>query len=135
MGSAQLKSNPMDVPGGPSDHEPLLRSPGPALPGLLPHWPFFSDGGSPLSWLIKSESFRRGKKRAGRAWYQRRRVKVAIAVIGLLGCFFLVDWLMLLRLEDQEIQHISFEDIGVIGNSSLSSSVGVPSQIRVCCAR
>lgn len=128
MGSDQLKSNSMDFSTGLSDHEPLLGSPDPALPGSFPHRPFFG-GGTPLAWLIKSESFRRGRKRTGRAWYQRRRVKLVVTVIGLLGCFFLVDWLMLLRLQDQDD---GLEDFGVTENSSLSSSSGVPSPIRVC---
>ncbi|KAK4803709.1 hypothetical protein SAY86_003526 [Trapa natans] len=130
MGSAQLKSNPMDILGLPSEHDQLLESPGPAQPGSLPHSPFFRDGGSLPYLLIKSETFRRLKKRAGRAWYQRRRVKVIAAVIVVLGCFFLVDWLMLLRLQDQEIEDINFGDIGVIGNYSMSSSMGVPSSIQ-----
>ncbi|XP_031391555.1 O-fucosyltransferase 15-like isoform X2 [Punica granatum] len=117
----------MDFPNGTSDQELLSSSPGPGRPGCLPVRPFFSeDGGYPFSWLVKLESLsplsgrdRRGKRRAGRAWYQRRRVKAVVAVIGMLACFFIVDWLMLLRLQDHNIE---IEDFEVIGNSSSSSS-------------
>lgn len=41
------------------------------------------------------------KRRATRAWYSRKRVKGAVALIGLVALFFFVNWIMLLRLQDQ----------------------------------
>ncbi|KAL0012266.1 hypothetical protein SO802_007374 [Lithocarpus litseifolius] len=41
------------------------------------------------------------KRRAAKAWYSRKRVKGAVALIGLVALFFFVNWIMLLRLQDQ----------------------------------
>lgn len=41
------------------------------------------------------------KRRASKAWYSRKRVKGAVAVIGLVALFFFVNWIMILRLQDQ----------------------------------
>ncbi|KAF2309082.1 hypothetical protein GH714_000368 [Hevea brasiliensis] len=43
------------------------------------------------------------KRKGGRECYQRKRVKGLVAVIGLVGSFFLVIWFMLLRLQDHRI--------------------------------
>ena len=41
------------------------------------------------------------KRKASKAWYSRKRVKGAVAVIGLVALFFFVNWIMILRLQDQ----------------------------------
>uniref|UniRef100_A0A7N2L3P0 O-fucosyltransferase family protein n=1 Tax=Quercus lobata TaxID=97700 RepID=A0A7N2L3P0_QUELO len=41
------------------------------------------------------------KRRAAKAWYSRKRVKGAVALIGLVALFFFVNWIMLLRLQDR----------------------------------
>lgn len=41
------------------------------------------------------------KRRAAKAWHSRKRVKGAVALIGLVALFFFVNWIMLLRLQDR----------------------------------
>ncbi|KAF2303675.1 hypothetical protein GH714_021144 [Hevea brasiliensis] len=43
------------------------------------------------------------KRKGGRLWYQRKKVKGLVAVIGLVGLFFFVNWFMLLRLQDHRV--------------------------------
>ncbi|XP_021819691.1 uncharacterized protein At1g04910-like [Prunus avium] len=60
---------------------------------------------------------RRAKRKVGRAWYSRKRVKFVVGVIGLLVLFFLMNWVMLLRLQD----HGLHSESGFSGNSSVAS--------------
>ncbi|KAI4298746.1 hypothetical protein L6164_032265 [Bauhinia variegata] len=39
------------------------------------------------------------KMKLAKPWYRRKRVKGLLALIGLLGCFILVNWIMLVRLQ------------------------------------
>lgn len=68
---------------------------------------------------------RRAKRKVGRAWYSRKRVKFVVGVIGLLVLFFLMNWVMLLRLQD----HGLHSESGFSGNSSVAS---VSVTVRVC---
>ncbi|OAY24593.1 hypothetical protein MANES_17G027700v8 [Manihot esculenta] len=43
------------------------------------------------------------KRKVGRVCHQRKRVKGLLGVIGLVGFFFLINWFMLLRLQDHRI--------------------------------
>ncbi|KAK8642224.1 hypothetical protein V6N13_011579 [Hibiscus sabdariffa] len=61
------------------------------------------------------------KRRGAKVWYQKKRVKGLIAVVALVGLFFLVDWFMLLRLQDHRVGHYD-------GASRNSSSVSVRPQ-------
>lgn len=67
----------------------------------------------------------RAKKKVGRAWYGKNRVKGLVAVIGLLGFFLLFNWMMLLRLQDHGIDERERSS----GNSS-SASVSVSIRVR-----
>ncbi|CAN6546740.1 unnamed protein product [Malus baccata var. baccata] len=57
------------------------------------------------------------RKVAERAWYSKKRAKWFVGVIGLLVLFFLMNCVMLLRLQDHGIRSES----GFSGNSSVSS--------------
>jgi hypothetical protein len=61
------------------------------------------------------------KRKAAKAWYYRKRVKGLVGLIGLVGLFFLVNWIMLLRLQDPGVDSKA-------GVSGISGSVS----IRVC---
>lgn len=65
---------------------------------------------------------RKGKRKAAKSWYSRKRVKGLVALIGLVGLFFLVNWIMLLRLQDQAVN----------SKAANSSSVSVPLRKEVC---
>lgn len=60
------------------------------------------------------------KRKAAKAWYYRKRVKGLVGLIGLVGLFFLVNWIMLLRLQDQ----------GVDSKAGVSSSVSIREKWR-----
>ncbi|KAF5728900.1 hypothetical protein HS088_TW21G01054 [Tripterygium wilfordii] len=61
------------------------------------------------------------KRKGGILWYQRKRVKVLVAVIALVALFFLVDSLMLSRLQDPAVIDIRVESV----QNSSSGSVSV----------
>ncbi|KAI6704577.1 hypothetical protein NL676_007539 [Syzygium grande] len=63
----------------------------------------------------RSKTQQRAKRKMARRWYQRRGV---LFVIGLMGCFLFVNWLMLLSLQDHKV---SIQG-GVTGNSSSAVS-------------
>jgi hypothetical protein len=63
------------------------------------------------------------KRKAAKAWYYRKRVKGLVGLIGLVGLFFLVNWIMLLRLQDQ----------GVDSKAGVSSSVSIRVCNELCC--
>ena len=43
------------------------------------------------------------KRKGGKVWYQKKRVKGLVVVIALVGLFFLVNWFMLLQLQDHRV--------------------------------
>ncbi|XVF26094.1 hypothetical protein REPUB_Repub13aG0270200 [Reevesia pubescens] len=63
------------------------------------------------------------KRKGGKAWYQKKRVKGLVLVIALVGLFFLVNWFMLLRLQDHGIGPQN-------GSSRNSSSVSVQGKVK-----
>ncbi|KAB1201549.1 hypothetical protein CJ030_MR0G003144 [Morella rubra] len=64
-----------------------------------------------LPWDHKQQ-LRKGKRQAAQAWYGRKQLKGLVGLIGLVGFFFLVNWIMLLRLQDQRVD----SKTGVSGN-------------------
>uniref|UniRef100_A0A2P2KR26 Uncharacterized protein At1g04910-like n=1 Tax=Rhizophora mucronata TaxID=61149 RepID=A0A2P2KR26_RHIMU len=58
----------------------------------------------------------------GRAWYQRKRVK---GVIGLVGLYFLVNWFLLWRLQDLRAVTFHHQDCSFHNSSFMSVSVEV----------
>ncbi|KAF3451764.1 hypothetical protein FNV43_RR07860 [Rhamnella rubrinervis] len=73
------------------------------------------------------KAHQRAKKKVGRAWYGKKRVKGLAAVIGLLGFFLLFNWMMLLRLQDHGVDERERSS----GNSSLASvSVSIRKEWR-----
>ncbi|KAK8646303.1 hypothetical protein V6N13_120095 [Hibiscus sabdariffa] len=69
-------------------------------------------------WGDRKKQAKKVKRRGAKVWYQKKRVKGLIAVVALVGLFFLVDWFMLLRLQDHRVGHHD-------GASRNSSSVSV----------
>ncbi|KAG2688421.1 hypothetical protein I3760_09G094200 [Carya illinoinensis] len=65
---------------------------------------------------LQLKAQQKGKRKAAKSWYSRERVKGLVALIGLVGLFFLVNWIMLLRLQDQAVD----------SKAENSSSVSVP---------
>ncbi|KAL6200925.1 hypothetical protein ACLB2K_024640 [Fragaria x ananassa] len=59
---------------------------------------------------------RSGKRKVERVWYSRKRVKGFVGVIGLVVLYFVMNWVMLLRLQDHRIHSKSWFS----GNSSSS---------------
>ncbi|XP_050367724.1 O-fucosyltransferase 15 [Argentina anserina] len=51
---------------------------------------------------------RSGKRRAERAWYSEKRVKGFVGVIGLVVFYFVMNWVMLLRLQDHRLHSKSW---------------------------
>ncbi|KAJ0017574.1 hypothetical protein Pint_09797 [Pistacia integerrima] len=64
------------------------------------------------------------RKGGGRVWYQRKRVKSLVGVIGLVGFFFFVNWFMLSSLQD----HGQRQKLSIVNSSSVSASVSVKGQ-------
>ncbi|KAF6159103.1 hypothetical protein GIB67_032720 [Kingdonia uniflora] len=58
----------------------------------------------------------RGKRRGGRVWYKKKRLRGVGSVIGLVGLFFLMNWWMLSTLQDSNVDHA--KDGFFNGNSS-----------------
>ncbi|XP_068324427.1 O-fucosyltransferase 15-like [Pyrus communis] len=88
----------------------------------------FSTSEAPLDWVPKMQR-RTSARKVGveRPWYSKKRVKGIVGVIGLLVFYFLMNWVMLLRLQDHGIRSES----GFPGNSSLPSvSVTIPAKWR-----
>ncbi|KAJ7946335.1 O-fucosyltransferase [Quillaja saponaria] len=77
------------------------------------------------NWKQKPQQ-QRGKAKAGRVWYRRKRVKGILAIIGLLGLFFFVNWVMLSRLQDHGLNPVA----GFLKNSS-TASISVPIQEKL----
>ncbi|KAK8642219.1 hypothetical protein V6N13_011575 [Hibiscus sabdariffa] len=54
-------------------------------------------------WGDRKKKSKKVKRRGAKVWYQKKRVKGLVAVVALVGLFFLVDWFMLLRLQDHRV--------------------------------
>ncbi|XVE87736.1 hypothetical protein DITRI_Ditri19aG0011700 [Diplodiscus trichospermus] len=74
-------------------------------------------------WGGRKQQSKRVKRKGGKVWYQKKRVKGVVVVIALVGLFFLVNWFMLLRLQDHRV--------GLHDRSSRnSSSVSVQGKVK-----
>lgn len=71
------------------------------------------------------KSKQRGRRKESRVWYAKRRVKWLVALIGLLGFFVLVNWMMLLRLPYNGVDSND-------GSKEKDSSDSVTVTVRVC---
>ncbi|MBA0720449.1 hypothetical protein Golax_008070 [Gossypium laxum] len=54
-------------------------------------------------WGDRKKQPKNAKRKGGKVWYQKERVKGLVVVTALVGLFFLVDWIMLLRLQDHRV--------------------------------
>lgn len=66
---------------------------------------------------------KRVKKRAGAVWYQRKRIKGILFLIMLAGLFFFVNWVMLLRLQEQDDRIQEHDSNAVNSNPEYSGNV------------
>ncbi|KAL0534558.1 hypothetical protein IC582_028849 [Cucumis melo] len=66
---------------------------------------------------------KRVKKRAGAVWYQRKRIKGILFLIMLAGLFFFVNWVMLLRLQEQDDRIQEHDANAVNSNPEYSGNV------------
>lgn len=83
--------------------------------------------------LHKLKFDKRVKKRTGIVWYQRKRVKGALFFILLVGLFFLVNWIMLLRLQEQDDRIQEHDDNANISNPGFSGNMSSPRiSVQVC---
>lgn len=71
----------------------------------------------------KSKVDKRVKKRVGTVWYQRKRIKGILFLILLVALFFFVNWVMLLRLQEQDGSIQEHEDNAVHSNPGYSGNV------------
>lgn len=70
---------------------------------------------------------RSGKRKVGSAWYSKKRVKGLVGVIGLLVLYFVMNWVMLLRLQDHRLHTKSWFS----GNSSSPAPISVAIQVKL----
>lgn len=83
--------------------------------------------------LHKLKVDRRVKKRAGIVWYQRKRFKGLLIIILLVGMFFLVNWVMLLRLQEQDDIIQEHDDNQANSNPELPGNVSSPKiSVQAC---
>ncbi|KAK5831514.1 O-fucosyltransferase 2-like isoform X1 [Gossypium arboreum] len=73
-------------------------------------------------WGDRKKQPKNAKRKGGKVWYQKRRVKGLVVVTALVGFFFLVDWIMLLRLQDHRV---GSDDRSSRNASSVSAQVKV----------
>ncbi|XWS12882.1 hypothetical protein CRYUN_Cryun37aG0128200 [Craigia yunnanensis] len=74
-------------------------------------------------WRGRKKQSKKVKRKGGKVWYQKKSVKGLLVVIALVGLFFLVNWFMLLRLQDHRV---GLHD----GSSRNSSSVSVQGKVK-----
>lgn len=67
----------------------------------------------------------KGKVKAGKSWYRRKRVKGLLLLVVLLASFFLVNWIMLARLQDEAVHPLA-----ELSENSSAASVSVSVQVR-----
>ncbi|MFQ6639371.1 hypothetical protein Gotur_015359 [Gossypium turneri] len=73
-------------------------------------------------WGDRKKQPKNAKRKGGKVWYQKERVKGLVVVTALVGLFFLVDWIMLLRLQDHRV---GSDDRSSRNASSVSAQVKV----------
>ncbi|KAG8494382.1 hypothetical protein CXB51_012127 [Gossypium anomalum] len=73
-------------------------------------------------WGDRKKQPKNAKRKGGKVWYQKKRVKGLVVVSALVGLFFLVDWIMLLRLQDHRV---GSDDRSSRNASSVSAQVKV----------
>ncbi|KAA3489035.1 O-fucosyltransferase family protein isoform 1 [Gossypium australe] len=73
-------------------------------------------------WVDRKKQPKNAKRKGGKVWYQKKRVKGLVVVTALVGLFFLVDWIMLLRLQDHRV---GSDDRSSRNASSVSAQVKV----------
>lgn len=52
----------------------------------------------------RRQQLKKGKRRGGSIWYLRKKLKGLVVLIGLVGVFFLVNWFMLMRLQEDRVE-------------------------------
>ncbi|XWS19369.1 hypothetical protein CRYUN_Cryun31cG0009800 [Craigia yunnanensis] len=74
-------------------------------------------------WGGRKKQSKKVKRKGGKVWYQKKRVKGLVVVIALVGLFFLVNWFMLLQLQEHRVglHH---------GSSRNYSSVSVQGKVK-----
>lgn len=65
-----------------------------------------------------SRFLKKVKRKGEKAWYKRTRVKSLVSVIGLICFFFVVNWFMLVSLQDRGEKRDAF-----VNSSSVSVKV------------
>nr|KJB57790.1 hypothetical protein B456_009G181200 [Gossypium raimondii] len=73
-------------------------------------------------WADRKKQPKNAKRKGGKVWYQKERVKGLVVLTALVGLFFLVDWIMLLRLQDHRV---GSDDRSSRNASSVSAQVKV----------
>ncbi|XP_022716152.1 uncharacterized protein At1g04910-like isoform X2 [Durio zibethinus] len=76
-----------------------------------------------ILWGSRKKQSKKVKRKGGKVWYHKNRVKGLVVVIALVGLFFLVNWFMLLRLQDHRVGRHT-------GSSRNSSSVSVQGKVK-----
>lgn len=91
----------------------------------------FSDGDSHYAttsfWGGLNVQRKSGKRKVGSAWFSKKRVKGLVGVIGLLVLYFVMNWVMLLRLQDHRLHTKSWFS----GNSSSPAPISVAIQVKL----
>ncbi|XP_007026175.2 PREDICTED: uncharacterized protein At1g04910 isoform X1 [Theobroma cacao] len=73
-------------------------------------------------WGGRKKQSKKVKRKGGKVWYQRKGVKGLVVVVALVGLFFLVNWFMLLRLQDHRVR--------LHDRSSRNSSVSIQGKVK-----
>ncbi|KAK8297396.1 hypothetical protein V6Z12_D05G186700 [Gossypium hirsutum] len=73
-------------------------------------------------WGDRKKQPKNAKRKGGKVWYHKERVKGLVVLTALVGLFFLVDWIMLLRLQDHRV---GSDDRSSRNASSVSAQVKV----------
>lgn len=76
--------------------------------------------------MHKLKADKRVKKKAGAVWYRRKRVKGLLFLILLVGLFFLVNWVMLSRLQEQDVRLQEQDNKGVNSSTGFSGNMSSP---------
>ncbi|KAH1065936.1 hypothetical protein J1N35_030923 [Gossypium stocksii] len=115
-----LRGSPRSRQGSPS-HSPRL-GPSRFLNGEKSGASFFGAELLGKLWGDRKKQPKNAKRKGGKVWYQKKRVKGLVVVTALVGLFFLVDWIMLLRLQDHRV---GSDDRSSRNASSVSAQVKV----------
>ncbi|OMO64790.1 hypothetical protein COLO4_31828 [Corchorus olitorius] len=96
-----LRSSPRSRQGSPS-HSPRL-GPSRFMNGEKSGASFVGAELLAKLWGSPKRQPKKGKRKGGKFWYQKKRVKGLVLVIALVGLFFVVNWFMLLQLQDHRV--------------------------------